>query len=401
MTTASADSSQKETSKAPDPRDLLNIDAHLSEGEIGVRGDIRTFVRERISPNINDWFENAHFPRELVPEMGERGLLGMHLSGYGCAGKSAVVYGLACMELEAGDSGIRTFVSVQGSLAMSAIHKFGSEEQKEKWLPPMARGERIGCFGLTEPAAGSDPASMKTFARKDGSDWILNGSKRWIGMASIADVAAIWAQTDDGVRGFLVPTDAPGFSATNIENKLSMRASIQCDVKLEDVRLPESAMFPDAKGLRGPFACLNEARYGIIWGSMGAARSCLECAVEYAKEREQFGKPIASFQLTQRKLVDMMLEVEKGTLLALHIGRMKDERTLRPEQVSFGKLNNVREALAVAREARTILGGNGVTLEYPIMRHMNNLESVLTYEGTSEVHTLILGNALTGVPAFR
>ena len=401
MTTASADSSQKETSKAPDPRDLLNIDAHLSEGEIGVRGDIRTFVRERISPNINDWFENAHFPRELVPEMGERGLLGMHLSGYGCAGKSAVVYGLACMELEAGDSGLRTFVSVQGSLAMSAIHKFGSEEQKEEWLPPMAKGERIGCFGLTEPTAGSDPAGMKTFARKDGSDWMLNGSKRWIGMASIADVAVIWAQTDDGVRGFLVPTDAPGFSATNIENKLSMRASIQCDVKLEDVRLPESAMFPDAKGLRGPFACLNEARYGIIWGSMGAARSCLECAVEYAKEREQFGKPIASFQLTQRKLVDMMLEVEKGTLLALHIGRMKDERTLRPEQVSFGKLNNVREALAVAREARTILGGNGVTLEYPIMRHMNNLESVLTYEGTSEVHTLILGNALTGVPAFR
>ena len=401
MTTASADSSQKETSKAPDPRDLLNIDAHLSEGEIGVRGDIRTFVRERISPNINDWFENAHFPRELVPEMGERGLLGMHLSGYGCAGKSAVVYGLACMELEAGDSGLRTFVSVQGSLAMSAIHKFGSEEQKEEWLPPMAKGERIGCFGLTEPTAGSDPAGMKTFARKDGSDWMLNGSKRWIGMASIADVAVIWAQTDDGVRGFLVPTDTPGFSATNIENKLSMRASIQCDIKLEDVRLPESAMFPDAKGLRGPFACLNEARYGIIWGSMGAARSCLECAVEYAKEREQFGKPIASFQLTQRKLVDMMLEVEKGTLLALHIGRMKDERTLRPEQVSFGKLNNVREALAVAREARTILGGNGVTLEYPIMRHMNNLESVLTYEGTSEVHTLILGNALTGVPAFR
>lgn len=401
MTTASTDSSQKEKSKAPDPYDLLNIDALLSEGEIGVRGDTRDFVRGRISPNINDWFENAHFPRELVPEMGEKGLLGMHLEGYGCAGKSAVSYGLACMELEAGDSGLRTFVSVQGSLAMSAIHKFGSGEQKQEWLPPMARGERIGCFGLTEPTAGSDPASMKTFARKDGPDWILNGSKRWIGMATIADVAVIWAQTDGGVRGFLVPTDAPGFSATDIENKLSMRASIQCDIKLEDVRLPESAMLPDAKGLRGPFACLNEARYGIIWGSMGAARSCLECAVEYAQEREQFGKPVASFQLTQRKLVDMMLEVEKGTLLALHIGRMKDEGTLRPEQVSFGKLNNVREALAVAREARTILGGNGVTLEYPVMRHMNNLESVLTYEGTSEVHTLILGNALTDVPAFR
>ncbi|MBA3425215.1 MAG: acyl-CoA dehydrogenase family protein [Rubrobacter sp.] len=401
MTTARADSSPRETSKAPDPRDFLNIDAHLSEEEIGVREDIRAFVRERISPNINGWWERAAFPREIVPEMGERGLLGMHLEGYGCAGRSAVAYGLACMELEAGDSGLRTFVSVQGSLAMTAIHKFGSEEQKEEWLPPMAKGERIGCFGLTEPEAGSDPASMKTFARKDGTDWVLNGSKRWIGMGTIAAVAVIWAQTDDGIRGFLVPTDAPGFTATDIQNKLSMRASIQCDLGLEDVRLPEAAMLPGAKGLRGPFACLNEARYGIIWGSMGAARSCLECAVEYARGREQFGKPIASFQLTQRKLVDMLLEVEKGTLLALHLGRMKGEGTLRPEQVSFGKLNNVREALDVAREARTILGGNGVTLEYPVMRHMNNLESVLTYEGTSEVHTLILGNALTGVPAFR
>ncbi|MGI8860070.1 MAG: acyl-CoA dehydrogenase family protein [Rubrobacteraceae bacterium] len=401
MTTARADSSPRETSKAPDPRDFLNIDAHLSEEEIGVREDIRAFVRERISPNINGWWERAAFPREIVPEMGERGLLGMHLEGYGCAGRSAVAYGLACMELEAGDSGLRTFVSVQGSLAMTAIHKFGSEEQKEEWLPPVAKGERIGCFGLTEPEAGSDPASMKTFARKDGTDWVLNGSKRWIGMGTIAAVAVIWAQTDDGIRGFLVPTDAPGFTATDIQNKLSMRASIQCDLGLEDVRLPEAAMLPGAKGLRGPFACLNEARYGIIWGSMGAARSCLECAVEYARGREQFGKPIASFQLTQRKLVDMLLEVEKGTLLALHLGRMKGEGTLRPEQVSFGKLNNVREALDVAREARTILGGNGVTLEYPVMRHMNNLESVLTYEGTSEVHTLILGNALTGVPAFR
>ena len=401
MTTARADSSRKEASKAPDPRDFLSIDAHLSGEEIGGREDIRAFVRERISPNINGWWERAAFPHEIVPELGERGLLGMHLSGYGCAGKSAVAYGLACMELEAGDSGLRTFVSVQGSLAMTAIHKFGSEEQKGEWLPPMARGERIGCFGLTEPEAGSDPASMKTFARKDGPDWVLNGSKRWIGMGTIADVAVIWAQTDDGVRGFLVPTDTPGFSATDIDNKLSMRASIQCDLKLEDVRLPETAMLPEAQGLRGPFSCLNEARYGIIWGAMGAARSCLECAVEYARRREQFGKPVASFQLTQRKLVDMMVEVEKGTLLALHLGRMKDEGTLRPEQVSFGKLNNVREALAVAREARTILGGNGVTLEYPVMRHMNNLESVLTYEGTSEVHTLILGNALTGIPAFR
>ena len=391
----------RQKGRKPYAGDLLDIDAHLSEEEIRVRENIRAFVRERISPDINDWWENAVFPRGIVPEMGERGLLGMHLSGYGCAGKSAVAYGLACMELEAGDSGLRTFVSVQGSLAMSAIHKFGSGEQKEEWLPPMARGEKIGCFGLTEPTAGSDPASMKTFARKDGDDWVLNGSKRWIGMATIADVAVIWAQTDDGVRGFLVPTGSPGFTAKDIQNKVSMRASIQCDIELEDVRLPESAALPEAKGLRGPFACLNEARYGIIWGSMGAARSCLECAVEYSKEREQFGRPIASFQLTQEKLVNMMLEVEKGTLLALHLGRMKDEGTLRPEQVSFGKLNNVREALAVAREARTILGGNGVTLEYPVMRHMNNLESVLTYEGTSEVHTLILGNALTGLPAFR
>ena len=404
MTTAHTDSKAKEASKAHDPNDFLDIDAHLSGEEIEVREDIRGFVRERIEPRIEDWWERAVFPHELVPEMAAKGLLGMHLEGYGCAGKSAVAYGLACMELEAGDSGLRTFVSVQGSLAMSAIHEFGSEEQKQEWLPRMAKGERIGCFGLTEPEAGSDPASMKTFARKDGSDWVLDGSKRWIGMGTIADIAVIWARTSEEntpVRGFLVPTDTPGFSAKDIGNKLSMRSSIQCDLKLEGVRLPETAMLPGAKGLRGPFACLNEARYGIIWGAMGAARSCLECAVEYAKRREQFGKPIASFQLTQKKLVDMMLEIEKGTLLALHLGRMKDAGTLRPEQVSFGKLNNVREALAVAREARTILGGNGVTSEYPVMRHMNNLESVLTYEGTSEVHTLVLGNALTGIPAFR
>jgi glutaryl-CoA dehydrogenase len=315
-----------------------------------------------------------------------------------------VAYGLAYMELEAGDSGLRTFVSVQGSLAMSAIHKFGSEEQKERWLPPMARGEKIGCFGLTEPTAGSDPAGMKTFARKEGSDWILNGEKRWIGMGTIADVAVVWARTDEEgnpVRGFLVPTDTLGFSARDITGKLSMRASVQCDLSFEDVRLPEGVMLPGAEGLKGPFACLNEARYGIIWGSMGAARNCFECALEYAKEREQFGKPVAAFQLTQEKLVNMMLEIEKGTLLALHLGRMKGEGTLRPEQISFGKLNNVREAIKIAREARTILGGNGVTLDYPIMRHANNLESVLTYEGTSEVHTLVLGNAITGIPAFR
>ncbi len=375
--------------------DLLGLDALFSDEELATRKEIRSFVEERIKPNLRKWWEGAIFPRELVPEMAARGLLGMHLEGYGCAGKSSVEYGLACMELEAGDSGPRTFVSVQGSLAMSAIHKFGSEEQKQDWLPRMAKGEAIGCFGLTEPEAGSDPSSMKTFARKDGSDWVLNGQKRWIGMGTIADVAVVWAQTDDGIRGFLVPTDTPGFSAKDITPKLSMRISVQCDLSLEDVRLPE------AKGLRGPFSCLSEARYGIIWGSMGAARDSYEAALEYSGGREQFGKPVAGFQLTQQKLVNMVLEIEKGTLLALHIGRMKDEGTVRPEHISAGKLNNVREAIEIAREARTILGGNGITLDYSPLRHANNLESVLTYEGTSEVHTLILGQVLTGVPAFR
>jgi glutaryl-CoA dehydrogenase len=379
----------------------MNLDVLLSDEERATREEIRSFVGERIKPNVAQWWEEAVFPREIVPEMGEKGLLGMHLSGYGCAGKSAVEYGLACMELEAGDSGLRTFVSVQGSLAMSAIHKFGSEEQKNEWLPRMAKGEAIGCFGLTEPEAGSDPASMKTFARKEGSEWVLNGRKRWIGMGTIADVAVVWAQTDDGIRGFLVPTATQGFSARDITGKLSMRASIQCELFLEEVRLPEGAMLPEAEGLKGPFACLNEARYGIVWGAMGAARDCFECALEYSKGREQFGKPVAGFQLTQKKLVDMMVEINKGTLLALHIGRMKDEGILRPEQVSVGKLNNVREAIEIAREARTILGGNGVTLDYPVIRHANNLESVLTYEGTSEVHTLVLGNAITSIPAFR
>jgi glutaryl-CoA dehydrogenase len=388
----------------PGAGDFLNIDAHLSDGEKGVRERVRSFVHERIKPNIEGWFDDAIFPKEIVPEFAELGLLGMHLSGYGCAGRSAVEYGLACMELEAGDSGLRTFVSVQGSLAMSAIYKFGSEEHKQEWLPRMARGEAIGCFGLTEPTAGSDPASMKTFARKERSDWVLNGEKRWIGLATIADVAVVWARTDEEknpVRGFLVPTDSAGFSATDITPKLSMRASIQCDIRLEDVRLSDSAMLPEAKGLGGPFACLNEARYGIIWGAMGAARDCYESALAYAKEREQFGRPIASFQLVQEKLANMLIEVGKGTLLALHIGRMKDAGTLRPEHVSFGKLNNVREAIEIAREARTVFGGNGVTLDYPPMRHMSNLESVRTYEGTDEVHTLILGGAITGIPAFR
>ncbi|HZB84129.1 MAG TPA: acyl-CoA dehydrogenase family protein [Rubrobacteraceae bacterium] len=381
--------------------DFLDLDALLTDEERGVRDDTRRFVQERLKPNIQEWWERAIFPQEIVPEMASLGLLGMHLNGYGCAGKSAVAYGLSCTELEAGDSGLRTFVSVQGSLTMSAIHKFGSEEQKQEWLPRMARGEAIGCFGLTEPEAGSDPASMKTFARRDGSDWVLNGRKRWIGMGSIADIAVVWAQTDDGIRGFLVPTSTPGFSATDILHKVSMRASVQCELALEDCRLPAEAMLPEAKGLRGPFSCLNEARYGIIWGAMGAARDCYECALEYSKNRIQFGKPIASFQLTQQKLVNMMLEINKGMMLALHLGRMKDDGRLRAEQISVGKLNNVREAIKIAREARTILGGNGVTLEYPVMRHANNLESVLTYEGTSEIHTLILGNALTGILAFR
>jgi glutaryl-CoA dehydrogenase len=386
---------------SPEATDFLGLDALLTDEELKVREEVRSFVHEKIKPNIREWWEKAIFPQEIVPEMGERGLLGMHLKGYGCAGKSAVSYGLACLELEAGDSGLRTFVSVQGSLAMSAIYKFGSEEQKKEWLPKMAKGEAIGCFGLTEPEAGSDPASMKTFARKDGSGWVIDGEKRWIGMGTIADVAVIWAQTDDGIRGFLVPTDTQGFSAKDIQQKLSMRASVQCDLFLNEVRLPEDAMLPKAEGLGGPFACLNEARYGIIWGSMGAARDCYEAALGYAKEREQFGKLVASFQLTQQKLVDMMLEIQKGTLVALRIGRMKDEGTLRPEHISFGKLNNVREAIRIAREARTILGGNGITLDFPVMRHANNLESVLTYEGTSEVHTLILGKAITGTQAFR
>ncbi|CAN5322438.1 acyl-CoA dehydrogenase family protein [soil metagenome] len=391
----------RNTVSEPVPSDFLNLDRLLSEEERTMREDVHGFVHEKIKPNIRDWWEKAVFPREIVPEMGAQGLLGMHLSGYGCAGKSAVSYGLACMELEAGDSGLRTFVSVQGSLAMSAIHKFGSEEQKKEWLPRMARGEAIGCFGLTEPEAGSDPASMRTVARQDGSDWILSGRKRWIGMGTIAEVAVVWARTDDGIRGFLVPTDTPGFSAKDIVHKVSMRASVQSELHLEDCRLPSDAMLPEAKGLRGPFACLNEARYGIIWGAMGAARDCYECALEYSKNRIQFGKPIASFQLTQQKLVNMMLEINKGTMVALHIGRMKDEGQARPEHISFGKLNNVREAIEIAREARTILGGNGVTLEYPVIRHANNLESVRTYEGTDEVHTLVLGQAITGIPAFR
>ncbi len=380
--------------------DYLGLDALLSDEELAWRDTVRAFVRDRIRPNIKQWYEKAVFPVEIVPEMGRLGLLGTHLSGYGCASRSAVDYGLAALELEAGDSGLRTFVSVQGSLAMSAIYKFGTEAQKQRWLPGMAAGELIGCFGLTEPEAGSDPASMTTTARRDGDGWVIDGAKRWIGLASIADIAVIWARTEDGIRGFLVPTGTAGFTATAIEPKLAMRASIQCDIMLAGVRVPADAILPAAEGLRGPFSCLNEARYGIIWGAMGAARDAYEAALAYALDRRQFGKPIASFQLTQEKLVDMVLEIGKGLLVALHIGRMKDAGTLVPEQISFGKLNNVRTAIAIARQARTILGGNGVALEYSPMRHASNLEGVRTYEGTDEVHMLIMGRAITGIPAF-
>lgn len=384
-----------------DSTDLLDIDSLLSAGELDLRGRVRAFVDAEIRPNIARWYDNAEFPLEIVPQMAELGLLGMHLEGYGCPGRSAVEYGLAAMELEAGDSGLRTFVSVQGSLAMSAIHKHGSEEQKNEWLPRMAAGSVIGCFALTEPTAGSDPGNMLTHARRDGDDWIINGAKRWIGLASVAQVAVVWAMTDDGVRGFVVPTDTPGFKATPITQKLSMRASIQCDIEITDLRLPGSAMLPKAKGLRGPFECLNEARYGIIWGAMGAARDSYEAALGYATERLQFEKPLAGYQLTQEKLVNMALEINKGTLMALQIGRLKDAGRLQKHQISVGKLNNCREAIKICREARTILGGNGITLDYSPLRHANNLESVRTYEGTDEVHLLILGQHITGIPAFR
>jgi glutaryl-CoA dehydrogenase len=383
------------------PLDPLDIDALLSDEERAVRDTVRDWVKSRVLPEIAEWFERGEIPsRELAKELGDMQLLGMHLEGYGAAGASSVMYGLACHELEYGDSGVRSLVSVQGSLAMFPIWKFGSEAQKEEWLPRMASGEAIGCFGLTEPDVGSDPASMRTFAKRDGTDWVLRGTKMWITNGGVADVAVVWAQTDDGVRGFVVPTDARGFSANDIERKISLRASVTSELVLDDVRLPEDAVLPEVQGMRGPLSCLNEARYGIIWGSMGAARACLEAALDYATTRHQFGKPIGAFQLTQRKLVDMAVEVHKGLLLALHLGRMKDQRRARPEHISFGKLNNVREALEVCREARGVLGANGITLEYPVVRHMNNLESVITYEGTNEIHTLILGKALTGLDGF-
>jgi glutaryl-CoA dehydrogenase len=387
--------------KALDPLDYLDVDALLDDEERAIRDTVRQFVRQRVLPEVGDWFEKGIFPREVFGELARLGLLGMHLEGYGLPGASSVAYGIVCRELEAGDAGVRSAVSVQGSLAMYAVWRFGSEEQKERWLPAMHAGEAIGCFGLTEPDAGSDPGSMRTHARRDGSDWVLNGTKMWITNGTIADMAVVWARTDAGeIRGFIVEKAAKGFSAPEIHKKISLRASVTSELVLEDVRVPAEAMFPEVSTLRGPLSCLNEARYGIVWGSVGAARACFEAALDYARERIVFGKPISAFQLTQQKLAEMALEVNRGSLVALHLGRMKDAGALRPEHVSLGKMGNVRGALEVCRSARSVLGANGVTLEYPVIRHMNNLESVLTYEGTHEVHTLVVGQALTGENAF-
>jgi glutaryl-CoA dehydrogenase len=392
------------TTQAPtqlDPLDFLALDALLDDEERAIRDTVRQFVRQRILPEVGDWFEEGILPREIVQELAKLGLFGMHLDGYGLPGASSVAYGLTCLELEAGDSGVRSAVSVQGSLAMFAIWRWGSEEQKERWLPAMHRGEAIGCFGLTEPDAGSDPGAMRTHARRDGSGWVLNGAKMWITNGTIADVAVVWARTEEGeIRGFLVEKGTPGFSAPEIHKKISLRASVTSELVLQDVRVPSEAMLPGSSTLRGPLSCLNEARFGIVFGAVGAARACFEEALSYARERIVFGKPISAYQLTQQKLAEMALEVNRASLVALHIGRMKDDGTLRPEHVSLGKMGNVRGALEVCRSARTILGGNGITLEYPVIRHMNNLESVLTYEGTHEVHTLVVGQALTGENAF-
>ena len=387
-----------------DPVDPLDLDDQLTPDERSVRDSVRQFCDEHVTPHVGQWFEDGEVPeiRSVIRQFGALGVLGMHLEGYGCAGMSAVDYGLACTEIEAADSGVRSMVSVQGSLAMYPIHAFGSQEHKQEWLPGMAQGELVGCFGLTEPDHGSDPGSMRTRAKQEpGGDWVLDGRKMWITNGSIADVAVVWAQTDDGIRGFVVPTVTAGFSAPEIHHKMSMRASVTSELVLDGVRLPADAVLPGVRGLKGPLACLSEARFGIVWGSMGAARSAFEAARRYATEREQFGRPIGAFQLTQAKLADMSLELAKGQLLALHLGRLKDAGRLRPEQVSYGKLNNVREALEICRTARTILGANGISLEYPVIRHMNNLESVLTYEGTVEMHTLVVGQALTGQAAFR
>jgi len=391
------------TLPAPDPADPAALDSLLTEDEKEIRLAVRQMLDVAAEPYISEWFESGGIPniRELTKELGSLGVLGMHLEGYGCAGMTATEYGLACLEIEATDSGLRSLVSVQGSLAMFAIWRWGSEGQKQEWLPRMAAGDAIGCFGLTEPDAGSDPAALATNARRDGDDWVLNGRKMWISNAPYADVAVVWAQTDEGIRGFVVPTDTPGFAAPEIRRKLSLRASATGELVLDDVRLPADAVFPEVRGLKGPLSCLNEARYGITWGALGAARSSIEAARTYATTRVQFGKPIGAFQLTQQKLADMSIEYIKGYLLAVHLGRRKDAGLLRPEQVSIGKLNNVRESLEICRTARTILGANGISLEYPVIRHANNLESVLTYEGTVEMHTLVLGQVLTGESAFR
>ena len=389
-----------------DPHDFLDLDGLLNDEELLGRDTVRRFVTDRIVPDVGTWFEQGTFPVEMATDLGAMGLLGMHLEGYGCSGASAVAYGLACTELEAGDSGARSFVSVQGSLAMFPIWAFGSEEQKQQWLPAMAAGEVIGCFGLTEPDSGSDPGSMRTSARRDGDDWVINGAKMWITNGSVANIAIVWArdaadETGRTIHGFIVPTDTPGFAAHDIPRKMSLRASVTSELVLTDVRLPDAARLPGVSTMRGPLSCLNEARFGILFGAIGAARACYEAALDYAGSRTQFGTPIAAFQLTQRKLVEMMVRVNRGMLLALHLGRLKDAGQLSSAQVSFGKLDNVREALWVAREARGVLGANGITLEYPVIRHMNNLESVFTYEGTNEIHTLVLGQAITGINAFN
>ncbi len=382
--------------------DLLDLDSLLTPEDIEVRQTVRKFGEQHLRPNIAEWFETGEVPvRALAAELGKLGLLGMHLTGYGCGGSTATAYGLVCQELEAVDSGLRSLVSVQGSLAMFAIHRWGSEDQRAQWLPAMARGEAIGCFGLTEPDFGSNPAGMRTTAKQDGSDWVLNGSKMWITNGSVADVAIVWARAEEGIVGFAVPADTPGFSATDMTRKMSLRASVTSELHLDDVRLPADAKLPEARGLSGPLSCLSEARFGIVFGSVGAARDCLQATLDYVGSREVFNKPLSAYQLTQAKIADMAVELSKAQLLALHLGRLKDEGRIRPEQVSLGKLNNVREALQIARQCRTLLGANGITLEYPVIRHANNLESVLTYEGTSEVHQLVIGEALTGVSAFR
>ncbi|MEZ7004722.1 acyl-CoA dehydrogenase family protein [Streptomyces sp. AD55] len=403
VSTPSSPSSPSAPRPPFDPADPLGLDDLLGPEDLAVRDTVRGWAADRVLPHIAGWYERGELPviRELARELGSLGALGMSLEGYGCAGASAVQYGLACVELEAADSGIRSLVSVQGSLAMYAVHRYGSEEQKREWLPRMAAGEVIGCFGLTEPDHGSDPAAMRTRARRDGADWVLDGRKMWITNGSVAGVAVVWARTDEGIRGFLVPAGTPGFSAPEIRHKWSLRASVTSELVLDGVRLPADAVLPEAEGLRAPLGCLGHARYGIVWGAMGAARSCFETAVEYATTREQFGRPIGGFQLTQAKLADMAVELHKGLLLAHHLGRRMDAGRLRPEQISFGKLNNVREAIDICRTSRTILGANGISLEYPVMRHATNLESVLTYEGTVEMHQLVLGKALTGLDAFR